>query len=176
MYVYACTVPQLCPTLCSPMNCSPPSSSVHGILQQEYGSGLPFPTPGDLPSPGIKPVSLGSYTGRQILDHCATWEASIQVCTHSYYIEFVLTEHRAWCPWPSGTLAVWRWMRVRIDLADFHTSPMCQVRLGSWCCTFRSTAGGSLDTGHGKGGCSSGRRSTSPEAHSYQLVRIQALF
>ena len=25
---------------------------------QEYWSGLPFPTPGDLPDPGIKPTSL----------------------------------------------------------------------------------------------------------------------
>ena len=28
--------------------------------RQEYWSGLPFPPPGDLPHPGIKPVSLGS--------------------------------------------------------------------------------------------------------------------
>ena len=27
---------------------------------QEYWSGLPFPTPGDLPDPGIEPVSLTS--------------------------------------------------------------------------------------------------------------------
>ena len=26
--------------------------------RQEYWSGLPFPTPGDLPNPGIEPVSL----------------------------------------------------------------------------------------------------------------------
>ena len=26
-------VTQLCPTLCNPMNCSPPGSSLHGILQ-----------------------------------------------------------------------------------------------------------------------------------------------
>ena len=26
--------------------------------RQEYWSGLPFPTPGDLPDPGIKPASL----------------------------------------------------------------------------------------------------------------------
>ena len=26
-------VTQLCPTLCDPMDCSPPGSSVHGILQ-----------------------------------------------------------------------------------------------------------------------------------------------
>ena len=29
----ACLVAQLCPTLCDPMDCSPPDSSVHGILQ-----------------------------------------------------------------------------------------------------------------------------------------------
>ena len=31
------------PTLCDPMDCNPPGSSVHGILQQEYWSGLPCP-------------------------------------------------------------------------------------------------------------------------------------
>ena len=30
---YSGLVAQLCPTLCNPMDCSPPSSSVHGILQ-----------------------------------------------------------------------------------------------------------------------------------------------
>ena len=35
------------------MDCSPPHSFVHGILQAEYWSGLPCP-PGDLPNPGIK--------------------------------------------------------------------------------------------------------------------------
>ena len=29
----ACSVAQLCPTLCDPMDCSPPGSSLHGILQ-----------------------------------------------------------------------------------------------------------------------------------------------
>ena len=43
--------------LCHPVNHSPPGSSVHGILQAEYWSGLPFPSPGDLPHPGIKPGS-----------------------------------------------------------------------------------------------------------------------
>ena len=27
--------------------------------RQEYWSGLPFPTPGDLPDPGTEPTSLG---------------------------------------------------------------------------------------------------------------------
>ena len=34
-------VTQSCLTLCDPMDCSPPGSSVHGISQQEYWSGLP---------------------------------------------------------------------------------------------------------------------------------------
>jgi len=29
-----------------------------GFSRQEYWSGLPFPPPGDLPDPGIKPKSL----------------------------------------------------------------------------------------------------------------------
>ena len=96
-------VAQSCLTLCDPMDCSLPHSSVHGIFQarvlewgaiafsntwkwkgkvkllshvwlfatpwtvahqappsmgftrQEYWSGLPFPSPEDLPKPGIKP-------------------------------------------------------------------------------------------------------------------------
>ena len=39
------------------MECSPQGSSVHGVSQQEYWSRLPFLTPGDLPDPGIEPVS-----------------------------------------------------------------------------------------------------------------------
>ena len=39
------------------MDCTPPGSSVHGISRQEYWSGLPFSSPGDLPNPEIKPVS-----------------------------------------------------------------------------------------------------------------------
>ena len=36
---------------------SPPSSSVMGFSRQEYWSGLPCLPPGDLPDPGIKPIS-----------------------------------------------------------------------------------------------------------------------
>ena len=50
-------VTQSCPTLCDPMDCSPPGSSVHGISQAGYWSGLPFPLPGELPDPMVKPSS-----------------------------------------------------------------------------------------------------------------------
>ena len=51
---------QSCLTLCDPMYGSPPGSSVHGILQQEHWSGLPYLPPGDIPDPGIEPPSLMS--------------------------------------------------------------------------------------------------------------------
>ena len=46
---------QSCLTLYSPMDRSPPGSSDHEFSRQEYWSGLPFPSPGDLPDPGIEP-------------------------------------------------------------------------------------------------------------------------
>ena len=53
----------------TPMDCSPPDSSVRGILQSDYWSGLPCPPPGDLPDPEIEPTSLVSCIGRQLLYH-----------------------------------------------------------------------------------------------------------
>ena len=55
--VCVCSVAQLCPTLCDPMDCSPPGSSVHGSSQQEHWSGLPFLPPGGPPDPGIETTS-----------------------------------------------------------------------------------------------------------------------
>ena len=43
-----------------------------GFPRHKYWSGLPFPSPGDHPHPGIKP---GVLLGRRILYHWATWEA-----------------------------------------------------------------------------------------------------
>jgi len=46
-----------------------------GFPRQEYWSGLPFPSPGDLPDAGIKPVSLvspalaGGFFSTTILSH-----------------------------------------------------------------------------------------------------------
>jgi len=42
------------------MDYSLPASSVHGILQARILEWLPFPSPGDLPDPGIEPTSLMS--------------------------------------------------------------------------------------------------------------------
>ena len=47
-----------------------------GFSRQEYWSELPFPTPGDLPDPGIEPTSLISpaLAGR-FFTASAAWEA-----------------------------------------------------------------------------------------------------
>ena len=53
LHMHACSVAQSCPTLW-PHGQAPMSM---GFSKQEYWSGLPFPPPGDLPDPGIEPVS-----------------------------------------------------------------------------------------------------------------------
>ena len=60
-------VTQSCPTLCDPHELVQlfvtPWTVAHqaplstGFSGQEYWSGLPFPSPGDLPNPGIEPRS-----------------------------------------------------------------------------------------------------------------------
>ena len=52
-------VAQSCPTLCDPMDCSPPGSSMHGIVQARILECIVFLSPGDLPNLGIE---LGSPT------------------------------------------------------------------------------------------------------------------
>ena len=52
-----CACVQLCLTPWT-VACQAPRSMV--FSRQEYWSGLPFPSPGNLPNPGIKPTSLGS--------------------------------------------------------------------------------------------------------------------
>ena len=69
-YQKCCLVSKLYLTLCDPMDCRLPVFSVlMGFSKQEYWSGLPFPSPGDLvssPNPGIELESHASpaLTGR----------------------------------------------------------------------------------------------------------------
>ena len=48
---------QSCPTLCDLWTVAYQAPLSMGFSRQEYWSGLPFPSPGDLPDPGIKPRS-----------------------------------------------------------------------------------------------------------------------
>ena len=56
--VFVCVlIAQLCLTLYDSMDCSPLGFSVHGIYQARILEWLPFPSPADLPNPGIEPGS-----------------------------------------------------------------------------------------------------------------------
>ena len=50
-------VVRLCPTLATPWSVAHQAPLSMEFSRQEYQSGLPFPSPADLPDPGIKPRS-----------------------------------------------------------------------------------------------------------------------
>ena len=50
-------VAKLCLTLMTPWTITRQAPLSLGFSRQEYWSGLPFPSPGDLPTPGIEPRS-----------------------------------------------------------------------------------------------------------------------
>ena len=50
-------ITQSCPILWTPWTVAYQAPPSMGFSRQEYQSGLPFPSPGDLPHPGIEPGS-----------------------------------------------------------------------------------------------------------------------
>ena len=68
---------KLCPTLATPWTVACQTAQSVVFSRQEYWSGLPFPSPGDLPDPGIEPQSpalqadslLTELQGKPLLDH-----------------------------------------------------------------------------------------------------------
>ena len=70
-------VAQSCLPFCDPLDYSPPGSSVHSILQARILKWVPFPSPGDLPDPGIEPGSpalqadsLFNLLAQEFSHHC----------------------------------------------------------------------------------------------------------
>ena len=71
----SCLVVQLSPTLCNPKDCSPPGSSVHGILQAKILEWVACPPSGDFPDPGSELPSLTSpELAGGFFTTTATWE------------------------------------------------------------------------------------------------------
>ena len=65
---------QSCPTLCNPMDCSPPGSSVQKILQARTGMGCHALLQGIFPTQGSN-LGLFSCIGRRVFTTSASWEA-----------------------------------------------------------------------------------------------------
>ena len=53
-----CIWAQWCLTLCDPWTLAHKAPLSTEFSRQEYWSGFPFPSPGDLPHPGTEPVSI----------------------------------------------------------------------------------------------------------------------
>ena len=67
-------------TLWDPMDHSRQAPLSMGFPRQEYWSGLPFPSPEDLPEPGIKPTSHVSCIARGFFTSSATCKVGIFTC------------------------------------------------------------------------------------------------
>ena len=67
-----------CVSLCNPMDCSPPGSSVHGTLQARILEWPAVPSSRESSQPGVKPMSLTSLAlAGGFFTSSATWEAKI---------------------------------------------------------------------------------------------------
>ena len=65
LYTWTSEVAQSCPTLCNPMNCSLPDSSVHGILQARIPEWVTISFSRGSSQPGTEPISC--IAGRFLL-------------------------------------------------------------------------------------------------------------
>ena len=102
---------QSCLILCDPTDRSLPGSSVHGILQQEYWSWLSFPSPGDLPNPGIEPASLtSSALAGGFFTTNAAWETQWKILTTIKIWKEVQYHYRKLASWNES----------QIQLTIFH--------------------------------------------------------
>ena len=85
-------VVQWCPTLCDPMDCSPPGSSVHGILQARILEWVAIPfSRGIFPTLGLNP---GLPHCRQILYHLSHQGNSYQLHSHPASIDLGMLDLR----------------------------------------------------------------------------------
>ena len=85
-----------------------------GFSRQEYWSEQPFPPPGDLPDPGIEPVSASSSLAGGFFTSEAPWEA--QTFNRGFWVKQAVEEPKRWAgareqgtstvgschPWDSG--------------------------------------------------------------------------
>ena len=94
---YCCSVAKLCPTLCDPMDCSPPGSSVHGISQARILDWVAISSSRGSSRPRIKPVSPalagGFFTieppGKPMPDHLKPEIIRWNYCFRCFLFSFV---------------------------------------------------------------------------------------
>ena len=118
---------QSCPTLCNPMDCRPPGSSVHGIFQAiilewvaiSYSRGSSQPRDWTY-------VSSISCLSRRILYHCATWEAhgrpgaAKKKKKKKKTTQFIILKKKIWWTWflLSAKLHTYRYLELNYNYSN----------------------------------------------------------
>ena len=123
-----CSVTQSCPSLCDPMDCSPPGSFVHGVLQARVLEWVAMPSSGGCSLPRAQThVSCISCIGRWVLYHWTIWDSGwgqkycSQIICHNFWMLHVhfrlamvdVSSHS--CPYPLFVLfsfSVWKAFRL----------------------------------------------------------------
>ena len=117
------------------MDYSLPGSSIHGIFQAKYWSGLPFPSPEDLPDPGIEPGSP-AVAGR-----CFTIWASREALLKPLWLKIMLHrqyhgKHILSCGMPMCMLRGFSHVRLFVtldwSLVGFSVHGILQTRILEW--------------------------------------------
>ena len=97
---------------------APPSM---GFSRQEYWSGLPFPSPGDLPNPGIEPGSPALQT--DALPYEPLGKLTISHLTRQIF--FIIQSATPSQELPQKSLAIEGWLG-HIQVAPFLVPVMCR--------------------------------------------------
>ena len=104
-----CSITQLCPTVCDPLDCSLPdySSSVHGIFKSTIWERVAISSSRGSSWPMDQTcISCISCIGRQILYHCASWEAQLLLIQNDSHHHLWINPFPPWMqflPWPYQT-------------------------------------------------------------------------
>ena len=98
-----------------PLGCGPPDSSVHGVLQQEHWSGLPFPSPVDHILSDLSTLTLClGWPHTAWLSFTELDKAVVRVISWLVFCDYGFSVSALWCPLTTptvllGFLLPWTW-------------------------------------------------------------------
>ena len=108
------------------MDCSPPGSSVHGILQARILDWVAIPSPGDFPNPGIEPRSP-ELQADSLLSVPTVIESMDMSLSKLWEI---VKDREAWCAAVHGITKSWtqlsNWTTIIGRLRSSYTNPDSQ--------------------------------------------------
>ena len=124
---------QWCPTICDLWTAAQQALLSMGFSSQEYWSGLPCPSPGDLSGPGTEPISLVSCIAGRLFTHLKVKSENYSVVSsslqlHGLYIqsmEFSRPDYwSGWIAFPCsrGFFQPRNWTRVSCTAGRFITN------------------------------------------------------